>query len=176
MQTYHALLCSEYFVFPSRCRSCWVDPIPSWPTSGTPAGESCNLNSGDAIDSSHLKMSFHSMDPALQRPHCPFPECRCPSREVPKYRSIEARRANQIWLTKCTPTRTRMQRRPSRFSMSCPILPHISPLRCPPLLTSPRGIAHLLASAHSSPGSTSPPSSSRESCPSSTTIYSHETP
>lgn len=74
MQTYHALLCSKYFVFPSHCRSYWVDPIPSRPNNGTPADESCHSNSGDAIDSPHLKVSFHSMGPALHRPHYPLPE------------------------------------------------------------------------------------------------------
>lgn len=109
-------------------RSCWVDPVPSRPNSGTAAGDSRSSNSEDAIGSPHLKMSFHSVDPAHHRPHYPLPECRCSSCEVPKYPGAEATRANQIRLTKCLPTRTRMQRRPSRFSMSCPILPqHHSP-------------------------------------------------
>lgn len=118
----------DTFISLQAVRSCWLDPVPSRPDSGTTAGDSCSSSSEDATDSPHLKMSFRSMYPALHRPQYPLPECRCSSCEVPKYPSVEATRANKIQLTKYMPTRTRMQRRPSRFSMSCPILPqHQSP-------------------------------------------------
>lgn len=120
----------------------WSHPLPAWPDRRTPADASCKSSSKGSIDTDHMLRSLHFKGLALHRTCHPLPECRCSSVEVPKYPNIQASRANQIGLTKCVPTRTRMQRRPSRFSMSCPILPqHQSPPRPSSSNVTPRDCA-----------------------------------
>lgn len=113
--------------FPASVQTWWVEPNPAWPDRGALTDDSCDASSSkvekpqESSSAARARYKYLSTVALMQAR-------RFSSAQVPRYRSTQAPRANQIQLTKSTPTRTRMQRRPSRFSMSCPILPqHQSP-------------------------------------------------